>query len=242
MKYLNGVKYIKGGLIMFFFFNKDSYIAIIGDIKKSKKLSDRNIVQNELKNLLNNINEKYSKDISSKFTITLGDEFQGLLHDGSNVMNIIEEIQRDIYPVEIRFGIGIGQISTEINLDMAIGADGPGYYKAREAVEYLKKNERKNKTHSSDIRIEIDGDNGEASMMINTILSLLTVIKYSWTDRQREIIWDIMKHNDSQAKCAERLKVAQSTIQRSLINGNYYAYKEAMDTIGNILREIKKNV
>ncbi|WP_160688197.1 SatD family protein [Clostridium sp. C2-6-12] len=227
---------------MFFFFFKDSYIAIIGDIKNSKKLSDRNIVQNDLKNLLNNINEKYSKDISSKFTITLGDEFQGLLHDGSNVMNIIEEIQRDIYPVEIRFGIGVGQISTEINLDMAIGADGPGYYKAREGIEYLKKNERKNKTHSSDIRIEIDGDNGEASMMINTILSLLAVIKCSWTDRQREIIWDIMKHNDSQAKCAERLKVAQSTIQRSLINGNYYAYKEAMDTIGNVLKEIKKDV
>ena len=227
---------------MFFLFYKDSYIAIIGDIKKSKKLKDRYIVQNQLKNLLNNINVKYRKDISSKFTITLGDEFQGLLHDGSNVMNIIEEIQRDIYPVEIRFGIGVGQITTEINFDMAIGADGPGYYKAREAIEYLKENERKNKTHSSDIRIEIDGDNGKASIMINTILSLLAVVKYNWTDRQREIIWDIVKHQDSQAKCAARLKVAQSTIQRSLVNGNYYAYKDAMDTIGNVLKEIKKDV
>lgn len=227
---------------MFFFFFKDSYIAIIGDIKKSKKLNNRNTVQNVFKKVLNNINEKYSKDISSKFMITLGDEFQGLLHDGSNVMNIIEEIQREIYPVEIRFGIGVGQITTDINFDMAIGADGPGYYKAREAIEFLKENERKNKTHASDIRIEIDGDNVETATMINTILSLLAVVKYNWTDRQREIIWDMMKHQDSQVKSAERLNVAQSSIQRGLINGNYYAYKDAIDTIVNVLKEIKKDV
>lgn len=227
---------------MIFFFCKDSYVAIIGDIKKSKKLKDRNIVQINLKKVLNNINVKYGKDISSKFIITLGDEFQGLLHDGNNVMNIIEDIQRDMHPIEIRFGIGVGQITTDINFDMAIGADGPGYYKARQAIEFLKENERKNKTYALDIRIEIDGDNGEATTMLNTILSLLAVVKNNWTDRQREIIWDMMKHKGSQAQSAERLKVAQSTIQRSLINGNYYAYKDAVDTIGNVLKEIGRDV
>ena len=198
---------------MFFLFKRDSYIAIIGDIKKSKKLKDRNIVQSNMKKALDNINAKYSKDISSKFLITLGDEFQGLLHNGSNVVNIIQEIQSDMYPVEIRFGIGVGQITTDINFEMAIGADGPGYYKARQAIEFLKENERKNKTHALDIRIEIDRDNDEAAIMLNTILSLLAVVKYNWTDRQREIIWDMMEHKDSQAKSAHRLKVAQSTIQ-----------------------------
>lgn len=41
-----------------------------------------------------------------------------------------------LYPVELRFGIGIGEITTEINTEMALGADGPGYYKAREAIEH----------------------------------------------------------------------------------------------------------
>ena len=106
----------------------------------------------------------------------------------------------------------------------------------------MKENERKNKTHASDIRIEIDGDNVETATMINTILSLLAVVKYSWTDRQREIIRDMIKHQDSQVKSAERLNVAQSSIQRGLINGNYYAYKDAIDTIVNVLKEIKKDV
>lgn len=92
-----------------------------------------------------------------------------------------------------------------------------------------------------DSYIAIIGDI-KKSKKLNTILSLLAVVKYNWTDRQREIIWDMMKHQDSQAKSAERLRVAQSTIQRSLINGNYYAYKDAIDTIGNLLKEIRKDV
>ena len=225
---------------MFFSFKNNSYIAIIGDMKNSRIMNDRNSVQNELKNILIGVNDKYSKDISAKFMITLGDEFQGLLHDGGHVMHIIEEIQREMHPVEIRFGIGVGPITTEINFEMAIGADGPGYYKARQAIEFLEKDERKNMTHASDIRIEVDGDNEDAVAVMNTVLSLLTVVKANWTDRQREIIRDTMKYQDSQAKSAGRLKVAQSSIQRGLKSGNFYVYIDAIDTLSNILMEIRR--
>ncbi|WP_040214975.1 SatD family protein [Clostridium polynesiense] len=225
---------------MLFFFSYDPYIAIIGDIKKSKKLEYRKTVQESLKEALDNINNKFQQDISSKFIITLGDEFQGLLSSGNNVMDIIEEIRRDMYPVEIRFGIGVGAITTSIDSERAIGADGPAYYLARKAVELLKENEQKNKTSAADIRIETDGDNDAAAAMLNTILSLLTVIKRSWTDRQREIIWDVMRHQDGQVKSAERLNIAQSSVQRGLTKGNYYAYKEATDTINEILKEIRR--
>jgi len=225
---------------MFFSYKNNAYIAIIGDMKNSKIMNNRNSVQNKLRNVLSRVNEKYSKDISAKFMITLGDEFQGLLHDGGQVMNIIEEIQREMYPVEIRFGIGVGPITTDINIEMAIGADGPGYYKARQAIEFLKENEQKNMTHASGIRIEVDGDNEAATAMTNTVLSLLTVVKSHWTDRQREIIWDTMKYQDSQAKSAGRLKVAQSSIQRGLKSGNFYAYRDAIDTLSNVLMEIRR--
>ena len=97
---------------MFFFFNFKPYIAIIGDIKKSKELENRKNIQVRLNYVLSEINEKYNSVISAKFMITLGDEFQGLLCSGDRVLDIIEEIQRQMYPVEIRFGIGVGQITT----------------------------------------------------------------------------------------------------------------------------------
>lgn len=223
---------------MFFFFHFNPYIAIIGDIKKSKEIGDRKHVQIKLSNVLNSINQKYESTIAAKFMITLGDEFQGLLHEGTNVMDIVEEIQREMYPIEIRFGIGVGEIITDINSEMAIGADGPGYHKAREAVEELKHIEQKNKTQASDIRIKIEDDTYSVSTMLNTIFSLMAVIRNNWSERQREIIWEFDKNKGSQLECAERLQISQSSVQRSLANGNYYAYKDARDTVNNVFKEI----
>ena len=134
------------------------YVAIIGDVRDSRLLENRGAVQEQLKSVLTKINRLYAEDISAKFMITLGDEFQGLLGAGKNAIQIVEYIQREMYPVEIRFGLGIGEITTEINAEMAIGADGPGYYCARNAIEYLKDNEGRKRNVVCDVRIEIEGD------------------------------------------------------------------------------------
>lgn len=223
---------------MFFFFNFNPYIAIIGDIKNSKELENRRDTQIKLNSVLNNINAKYKSVISAKFMITLGDEFQGLLCRGDGALDIIEEIQRAMYPVRIRFGIGVGQITTEINAEMAIGADGPGYYKAREAIEMLKNSEYRNKTQAANIRIEVENDENSITIMLNTIFSLMAVIQNNWSKRQREIVWAYEQYGGSQLECAERLNISQSSVQRSLINSNYYAYKDAKETVNTVLREI----
>lgn len=226
---------------MFFFFNFSytPYVAIIGDIKNSKKIVQRKEVQSHLAEVLENVNVKYKQDISSKFLITLGDEFQGLLHYGRNILNIIQEIQRDMYPVEIRFGIGVGEISTDINYEMSIGADGPGYYMAREAINDLKIDEQRNKTQSSDLKIKIEGDESGISKLINVSFSLLHIIESRWSDRQREFIYEIEKNGGSQSECAKRLNVTQSSFQRGLKNADYYAYKDAVLQLGDILEGIR---
>lgn len=225
---------------MVFSFSFKPYIAVIGDIKDSKTLKNRMQTQEKLKETLNNINQKYERNISSRFTITLGDEFQGLLCSGERTLELINEIERSMHPVKIRFGIGIGEITTEIDRNMAIGADGPGYYKARSAIDYLKQNEKRKQTDTADIRIEIEGENQAPETMINTILTLLSVIKESWSDRQREVIWDMLEHQDSQSNAADRLCIRQPTVQKILAKGSYYAYKDAMEMIDDALGEVKR--
>ncbi len=225
---------------MFFSFSNNPYVAIIGDMKASKGIENRREVQKKLKQALEEINKKYEQDISSKFIITLGDEFQGLLCNGANAMLIISEIERKIYPVRMRFGIGVGSITTDINKEMSIGADGPGYYKARNAIEYLKDNEKRKQISVSDIRVEVEGENQATTIMMNSILTLMTVIKDSWSIRQRQIIWDMLEHQDSQIEVARRWNIQQPAVQKSLSKGNYYAYKDALDTIGKALEEISR--
>lgn len=210
------------------------YIAVIGDIKRSKQSSDRSEMQKQMKSVLTEINIQYSGDIASKFVITLGDEFQGLLKYGRHIMDILQTIELRMYPVRIRFGIGIGEITTEINPEMALGADGPAYYNAREAISRVKEKEKKSKAALSDTIILL-GEDEQTEQLLNTLLSLLTVVKQGWTDRQLEVIKDYIEHRDNQIGIARRLGITQSSVQKSLSNANFYSYKEAVDTLNTII-------
>ena len=56
-----------------------NYFAVIGDIIDSKKINNRYQDQKTLETCLNDLNNEYQAVLVSKFSITLGDEFQGLL-------------------------------------------------------------------------------------------------------------------------------------------------------------------
>ena len=120
------------------------FCAIIGDIVQSRKFNERSKIQDKLRAALDSINEEYDELIASKFIITLGDEFQGLLKTTDKLIDIIYRIVMEMHPVKIRIGIGIGDILTEINKEMSLGADGPAYHNARKMLDEMKKQQGQN--------------------------------------------------------------------------------------------------
>lgn len=100
-------------------------IVIIADIVDSKKISARKEVQLTLKDVLIQINHDSENGILSPFTITLGDEFQAVYRCSATLIKDLFLILVKLFPVRIRFSIGFGKISTEINEHEAIGMDGP---------------------------------------------------------------------------------------------------------------------
>lgn len=112
-------------------------VAIIGDLVNSRALKDRRgEAQQHLNHLLEQINGEYSKAILSRFLITIGDEFQGLLNQADVLPDIIWQIETEFVPqfTNVRFGIGLGTIQTDLHLN-ALGMDGPAWWAARTAIE-----------------------------------------------------------------------------------------------------------
>ena len=216
-----------------------SFVAVIGDIKDSRLLENRKEVQLRLQEVLERLNENYKEEIVSRFLITLGDEFQGLLCSGKAVLDMINEIRMEMYPVRLRFGIGFGQITTDIKTEMARGADGPGYYRAREAVELLKEREKKNRPVLAELCLKTDEKLRDKELLLNTVFDLMYVVESGWTDRQREVIWDMLLHGDGQQNTAGRLEITQSTVQKTLAAGSYYTYESALRNAAKILGEIR---
>ena len=214
------------------------YIAMIGDIKDSKNLENRSQTQKKLNNILKHMNKIYHEDISAKFTITLGDEFQGLLKKSDHILDIIKYIQNEMYPVKFRFGIGIGDINTNIIHNAAIGADGPAYYAARQMIEDIHDQEKKLKRQAADIQISLYNTQYFEMTQINTILALIKTIEEGWSEKHRFTIWDMAQNGGSQKECAKRMNTTQSTVARRLADGNYIIYERALNTVTEALKQL----
>lgn len=211
------------------------YCAVIGDIVKSKEIKDRPGAQDRLRKILEHINREFDNLIASNFMITLGDEFQGLLKTPEKLLEIIERIKMKMYPVRIRFGIGIGDINTGIQRNLPFGADGPAYHNARQMVEEIKNNEKSKLRSDADIMIRSQNDS--IDRLVNVSLALCSFIEKKWTDKQREVILNYLSV-DSQTKTAKMLGVFQSTVQRALSTSGFYNYLYAKREIQNALKNM----
>jgi hypothetical protein len=129
-----------------------TYVAIIGDIVASRRFSStcRRLVQEKFLALLNSLNQEFSAALAAQFTVTSGDEFEGLLYSSSApdvLPAIIWQVDQSFVelapynngdPIELRTGIGLGTIDTAIVGNPNV-IDGPAFHAAREAVRLAAK-------------------------------------------------------------------------------------------------------
>lgn len=205
MNYLFCYDGCREGDYKMFYYGK--YVAIIGDIIDSTKLKDRKAIQQKFKDVILGINAKYSEDIASKFRITFGDAFQGLLKNKDNIMKIITEIEIGMVPVKLRFGIGIGEINTDINFEDSEETDGPAYNRARKMIKAIENQKLQYAERDSNIMISSEDNNFEIDELLNSIFSVCTALKSKWTNQQQEIIYAYLANKENQYKAANVLNV-----------------------------------
>ena len=112
-------------------FDNKIYAVIIGDVSGSKRLSGRNRYRTQLfmKSAIVQINEQFPEDIEAPFTITKGDEFQGLLTNLEAAFRVVLALEKLTFPVKLRFGIGVGNIY-KMGGRLPIEMDGPAFHRA----------------------------------------------------------------------------------------------------------------
>lgn len=168
------------------------YIAVIGTIKNVENInaSKRQNAQEVLNSSLRYINKKYKKQLVSQLTVTIGDQFQGLLKSGNNLFEILDTISLTMKTVgiELYFGIGLGTIITTINPKLSIGADGPAYWNARAAAEHIK---AQDDYGMNTIAFNYAKHPDEA--LINETIALGEYMKFKWTQSQLDLLAGVIE-------------------------------------------------
>lgn len=210
--------------------NSSLYVALIGDIRGSRELEDRNEAQMEFKQVVDSLNHDIPTDsIASRFTVTTGDEFQVLLRGAFDAIEAAVLASDRFHPARLRFGIGRGELDTAVNPNQAIGMDGPCFHRAREAVKLAREDEA---------WLRVSGWSKDLDRHVNSMFDVVQCLREDWTDRQAQFA-KALKQEGTQKEVADRYGVSKSTVSESLSAGHVHEVRRAENSLAGLLQDIQ---
>ena len=200
------------------------YLALIADVIDSKMVQERFDLQKQLEKTLQTMNELFGEFLASSFTLTLGDEFQALLKVDAPVFQMIDTLRSLLTPTQLRFGIGLGEIVTDIDPLQSIGADGPAYWNARAAINLVHQ-----KNDYGNTQIYFSSGKEKQDFFVNALIASGEAIRSGWRGSQEEILLDLLKRcvyseNFSQQDLAQSLEINPSALSKRLKSSSIRVY------------------
>lgn len=201
--------------------------ALIADLSGSRELERdrRRDVQERLTGLLEELNGDLHEALLSRFTVTLGDEFQGLLRRPAAVTEVLWRLRRELPSLRLWTGVGHGGLDTPLR-ERAIGMDGPAFHNARQAVERA----REEGVHGG-VFVGFDADDE----VLTGLARLLDHHRDSFTAAQLEAI-DRVRAGRKQSEVAAALDVSPQAISKRLKSAGWEAYRSGEQALRALLR------
>ncbi len=205
------------------------YVAIKLDVVRSRQAKDRSALQARLFETTGRASERWKGELASRFIVTHGDEVQGMLHwDGrSALFPCIEAWVDGLLPYRVRFGVGVGELSTPVQPD-AIGMDGAAWHRAYDAVQTA---------HNDRKHFAVLGMSHEVDQALTALANLLLNIRYGWTDKQANAVQHVVQSR-TQAEAAKKLGITPATLSRHLSAANWDLYREGREAFTALLASV----
>ena len=200
--------------------------AFIGDVSSSRDLGseERGELQRQLEALLDRVNRELDEAILADFTITVGDEFQGLLVRPGALPELVWRLRDRLPDVRFWTGVGFGTLDTELE-DRAIGMDGPAFHRAREALEAA---------HDEGLHGGVFSGFGEDDGVIGGLARLLDWQRQGFTDAQREAVRRV-RAGETQTEAARKIGVSRQAVSKRLAAAGWTAYRDAEESLRSLL-------
>ena len=199
------------------------YAVVMGDLVHSGRAPAPEVLHDRFNAAVEAGNRAHAAALASPLTITLGDEFQGLVRSLAGAVPLVLGLRLALMSagIDCRFVIGRVEIRTPLNRERAWNMMGPGLARARERLN--------EKAAGVFYRFSI-----EEAPLTETLLDALgaglSVIERGWTDRQRDDIAALLG-GLSAGELAQRRNVSVHSVYKVRGAGNYDAYVEQWQAI-----------
>lgn len=208
--------------------------VVMGDLVQSERADDVAELHRTFNDAVAHQNERYADALASPLTITLGDEFQGLLTSLSAGAQLLRDMRLDLLQrdIDCRFVLGLVRIETPVNPAQAWNMMGPGLSRSRHKLDGKSAISRYGFSlpHEPLMEIALDG------------LGVgLTVIEKGWTQRQLADIAALL-NGQAPAALAEQRQVSVHSIYKVRTSGHFDAYQRQWNAVIEVLADLDKGL
>lgn len=186
-----------------------AFAVLMGDIVGSERSPAIRAVYRAFNKAVDSANENHAAQIASPLTITLGDEFQGLLRTLVHAWDVAVtlRIQLLVANVSCRFVIGAAELETPLNTKQAWNMMGGGLSAARDKLN--------DKRSSSAYRFSLPGEPVVESLM-DGLGDALTETELDWTSTQLRYYSKSRESKTTTAELAAELGITARSLYKVL--------------------------
>lgn len=207
----------------------NKYYILMGDIVKSGEY-DGIQLSKDFQALIDECNNIKALDILSPYTITLGDEFQGIARDlrsGIESIFLLEDtILKWKLKFRLRYVLYYGTIDTPLNNEIAYGMLGEGLSKARKVLAIKSKKNRP--------KYHLNLANEVLTRSYNNLFYVLEGLAHLWSPKDYALILDMLQ-NDNNSEVSKKYDKTRSQIWKRRITLKIKEYNAIKSVIFDLI-------
>lgn len=187
--------------------------ALVADLVASRRASDRRALHDAFRAAMDAVNAHPSGGIVEPLRITVGDELQGRFATVGAALAATLRLRLDLSPIgDIRFGVGWGET---IVLDAEGTQDGPAWWAARAAIEWVAQAQEVSPTEQVRTAYRIGHADGPGEPEVNAALLCRDHLVGSLDSRSRRVLGGLMSGR-TQAEIADAEDISPSAISQRI--------------------------
>ena len=213
---------------------RSSHAVLMGDIVGSERAPSVKAVHRAFNKAVANANEINADHVASPLTITLGDEFQGLLTGFAHAWDAAVALRLELLVAEIpcRFVVGAAKLETPVNTKEAWNMMGSGLSAARDKLN--------DKRTTSAYRFSLR-DEPVVERLLDAVGDALTQIEEGWTPTQLEYYSKTRASTRGNADVAKKLGVSERSLYKVLHAGRVDAHRRHVEAIRGALEQLDEH-
>jgi SatD family (SatD) len=205
-------------------------VAVLGDVVASRRHPDRERRLTAIDGALDLANRRVRA--TQPLTPTIGDEFQGLYGDLVSALDATLVVRLALLgEVDVRFGIGSGELLGYDAARAPFEQDGPAWWAAREAVDMVRDLEqRRERPRGLRTRWINQGAGSPSVGPVNAFLHCRDELVAAMDPRDADTLLGLLI-DEPLTSIAKRLGVSVSAISQRAIRGGLYAIRQAHEEL-----------